>query len=421
MITKKAPARIETIEGIWKDSYETLSENEVSLIHRSLKVMLSEANEIREVKKASLLLSEKDFLFLVNQFENPITDFVSCFDFERIQNLSFRRNIAKYSYHILTCILNIIEKSKICDVSQTSLHLVKDKLYKSCQICLNYYFPSKAIKSLESCTFIDESVSSPTLYKKKDKTKTGDFNNYQNSHLLETPPKTSSKVGLYCNLPNPSPFHTAIGSPSNAQIEFKNDSNTRYNSYENLSVEFEGNKKDNTNNFNNNFLCDSEFFPREFQHPLPIEETKRRLKEKLMKKEANNLNKKIQFIKEINNVPNSTLNDKLQLCSSWGSENSGDNSDLQVEDLVSPCNGILKIKQKIQNVNDNMECTRIASELAETLTEPNRTKRIKKEIYQQSIERSIELVKSLGICYNLKPNILSKKMFHTIEQITDYF
>ncbi|KAK6587995.1 hypothetical protein RS030_71105 [Cryptosporidium xiaoi] len=409
MITRKPQLRLENIEGIWRNSDEVLLENEVSLIHRSLKIMLSEVNEIKEAKKTSLLLSEKEFLFLRNQFGYQINDFVCCFDFNRIQNLSLRRNIAKYSYHILTCILNIIEKSKVDNVAQTSLHLVKDRLYKSCKICLNYYFPSKAIKSLENCIPSDDSVLSPFS-----KTKIEAHNDNQNTNLTETPPKSSFRMRPNYKLPNPSPFHTSIESPSIGTIEFKNGSNTRYNSCENLSIEF--NKHEN-NNEDDLSLSNSEFFPKEFQHPLPIDETKRRLREKLMKKEVKNLNKKIEYNKEINN-PNSPFSGK-QLYSSWGSENS-DNSDLQIEDLVSSSNNTIKINQKILTINNNMECTRIASELAETLVEPNRTKRIKKETYQQSIERSIELLKSLGICYNLKPNILSKKMFHTIEQITDY-
>ncbi|TRY50878.1 Uncharacterized protein CTYZ_00001479 [Cryptosporidium tyzzeri] len=398
--------KLKGIEPIWKNSTDILSFEETSIIQKSLKHM---SNEIKELKECKQSLSYLEVVDIYKRFGDLINCFVTHFDFNRVKIFSQRRSIAKYSYHILICIINIIEDK--------SFQLDKEILVKSCQICLNYYFPSKAIKQMES-------NSNKSEFDLNSSSQRFDLNRSQD--LCSTPPRSSVSMDISNFLPNPSPFNLSLISPGSSSISIHQQPITRYNSSENCLSEY-------TNlhiqhNQEESFSCESEFFPNEFQLPMPIEEAKRRLREKLLRKEISDMkkqkNKEPDYQSDYSNL-SSPLKSK-SLLHSWGSEQS-DKSELHIEDLAGASsenpyksNKVVNIKHNLQTQSDFWESTKVAAQLAETLPEPHRTRRIRKEIYQQSIERSVELLKSLGICRNFRPSVLTKTMIHTVECIIDY-
>ncbi|OII73185.1 uncharacterized protein cubi_02417 [Cryptosporidium ubiquitum] len=401
----KPVIKLKGIEQIWKNSTDILSFEETSIIQKSLKHM---SNEIKELKECKQSLSNSEVLDIYKRFGDLINCFATHFDFNRVKILSQRRSIAKYSYHILICIINIIE--------DRSIQLDKESLIKSCQICLNYYFPSKAIKTIESNSCKTEFGLNGTI-EKTDSKRSLDFYN--------TPPRNSHTTDISNFFPNPSPFNLSLKSPLSSQNPNYYQSVTRYSSsenclsdYSNLQIQY---------NQEESFNCESEFFPSEFQFPMPIEEAKRRLREKLLRKEMSEI-KKLKSLESNQQTEYSNLNSPLKnksLVHSWGTEQS-DKSDLHIEDLVAPSinrhknSKIFSFGQNLQFQADLWESTKVAAQLAETLPEPYRTRRIRREIYQQSIERSVELLKSLEICNNFRPGVLTKTMIHTIERIIDY-
>lgn len=401
----KPVIKLKGIEQIWKNSTDILSLEETSIIQKSLKHM---SNEIKELKESKQSLSHSEVVDIYKRFGDLINCFVTHFDFNRAKVLSQRRSIAKYSYHILICIINIIE--------DRCVELDKESLIKSCQICLNYYFPSKAIKTIESNSYRTEFDLSKTIQKTESK-KSFDFYN--------TPPRNSLTMDISNFLPNPSPFNLSLRSPLSSQNPTSQQSLTRYSSSENCmfdypNLQIQCNQEESLN-------CESEFFPNKFQLPMPIEEAKRRLREKLLKKEMSEI-KKLKNLELNHQTEYNNLNSPLKIKSlihSWGSEQS-DKSDLHIDDLVASSsnphkNGkVFSSRQNIQFQPDLWESTKVASQLAETLPEPYRTRRIRREIYQQSIERSVDLLKSLQICNNFRPGVLTKTMMHTIERIIDY-
>ncbi|KAF7457083.1 hypothetical protein HWI79_2432 [Cryptosporidium felis] len=401
MTLLKPIIKLKSIDKIWKDSLDILSTDEVSLIQKSLKYM---SNEIKEVKDSKQPFSQAEISLVSQNFGDMINDFVTHFDFNRVIILSQRRSIAKYCYHILISLIDILESN--------SLNIDKESLFKSCQICLNYYFPSKALKNLES----HNQNSDPESYLPTNNLRS----NKSLDFIFKTPPRNLPTFEKLSTLPNPSPFNTSQRSPSRLQNSGSQHSITRYNSSENCLYE-DPNGLCNLNAFENPGF-ESEFFPNDFQFPMPIEEAKRRLREKLLKKEISGIRK--------SRCPNlgqefpQILRRNKSLFQSWGSEET-DKSDLQIEDL-GPSNILQKnIKLQTQRIKfpiqvDEWESTKVAAHLAETLPEPQRTRRIRKEIYQQSIWRSVELLKDLEVCQDLKPNVLTKTMFHTIENIIDY-
>lgn len=404
----KPVIKLKGIEQIWKNSTDILSPEEIAIIQKSLKHM---SNEVKELKESRKSLSYSEVFDIYNRFGDLINSFVAHFDFNRVKILAQRRSIAKYSYHILICIISIVE--------DRSPHFDKESLIKSCQTCLNYYFPSKAIRTFESNLSMPElemnnSARGPDSKKGPD--------------TYNTPPRSlSCSMDAPSLLPNPSPFHLSLKSPSSSKSQTQYQSVTRYNSSENCYSDFPNLRIPQSQE--ESFSCQSEFFPNEFQLPLPIEEAKRKLREKLLKKEMHECKKfkNLELSHQMANLhhPNSPQKRK-SLLHSWGSEHSDKSSDLHIEDLASysvssqKSNRALPFRQKLQLLPDLWESTKVAAQLAETLPEPHRTRRIRREIYQQSIERSIELLKSLKICNNFRPGVLTKTMIHTVEGIIDY-
>ncbi|KAH8584352.1 uncharacterized protein ELE39_002446 [Cryptosporidium sp. chipmunk genotype I] len=402
----KPVIKLKGIEQIWKNSTDILSLEEISIIQKSLKHM---SNEVKELKECKQSLSYSEVVDIYKRFGDLINCFVTHFDFNRVKIFSQRRSIAKYSYHILICIINIIE--------DRSFQLDKESLVKSCQICLNYYFPSKAIKQMES-------NSNRPEFDLNRNSQMIDLNRKQD--FYNTPPRSSVSIDISNFLPNPSPLNLSLKSPGSSSVPVHQQPVTRYSSSENCLYDYSNLYIQH--NQEEPFSCESEFFPNEFQLPMPIEEAKRRLREKLLRKEMSEMKK--HKIKDSDYQSDySSLSSPLKsksLLHSWGSEQS-DKSDLHIEDLAATSsdntyksNKVFSIKQNPQVQSDFWESTKVASQLAETLPEPYRTRRIRREIYQQSTERSVELLKSLGICKNFRPSVLTKTMIHTIERIIDY-
>ncbi|KAJ1613102.1 hypothetical protein OJ253_364 [Cryptosporidium canis] len=397
--------KLKGIEQIWKNSTDILSLEEISIIQKSLKCM---SNEVKDLKDSKKTLSYSEVFDVYNRFGELINCFVTHFDFNRVQTLSQRRSIAKYAYHILVCIINII--------GDRCPHLDKESLIKSCQICLNYYFPSKAIKTLES-------YPNKPDFETNDTTKWLDSNIYLDQY--GTPPRNAFSTDIANILPIPSPFNFSLASPSSSKNPTNYQSVTRHNSSENCFSDYPNLRIQADHE--ESLSGQSEFFPSEFQLPLPIEEAKRKLREKLLKKEMYE-SKKLKNLEFGQQQDLSHLNSPFKnksLFHSWGSDQS-DKSDLQVEDLVGYSINSQKsskgfnFRRRPQFQPDVWESTKVAAQLAETLPEPHRTRRIRREIYQQSIERSVELLKSLEICNNFRPGVLTKTMIHTVEGIIDY-
>ncbi|KAL7066090.1 hypothetical protein ACR3K2_34750 [Cryptosporidium serpentis] len=430
---------LELLENICKTESPILTNNEIVNIHKYLKKIV----DLLKGYRSELSLSRVDVLEIYNLYGISLNNFVTNFNFCRIRSQESRRSIAKYSYYILICIIDI--------VSQIGEERLKVNLVRSCHICLKYYIPSKALSAMcnldkKKSLLLIESPINNLNYSEVDK--------YE-SIVTRTPiaERRNTILDSPICIPSPSPFHGK--SPINCLYETtysqKYDNNvTRYNIPSGIFTDSPKLVIENTNHKSFDFadISDSEFFPKSFVSPLPIVEMKQKMIQKKKKAESlqnfANLKNTVRPLEEDNalyldiqeqeqeQIPSSCtidnskpyidLNKYMGLYNSWESSKS-DKSDLQIEDLASFSHlSMTSLRNKNYSnhiYNDLWEAAEIAAELAESLPEPQRTLRIRREVYQQSVDRSVELMMNLGVCHHLRPTVLSKTMYHTIECILD--
>ncbi|OII76387.1 hypothetical protein cand_027100 [Cryptosporidium andersoni] len=426
---------LELLENICKTE-SLLTNNEIVNIHKCLKKIA----DFLKGYRGKLSLFRVDVLEIYNLYGISLDNFVTNFNFCRIRSQESRRSIAKYSYYILICIIDI--------VSRVGEERLKVNLVRSCHICLKYYIPSKALSAMCS---LDKKKSLLPIESPINKLNDSEVDKYE-SIGTRTPitERRNTILDSPICIPSPSPFHGK--SPVNYLYEttyiqkYDNDV-TKYNIPSGIFTDSPKLVIENVNHKSFDFtdISDSEFFPKSFASPLPIVEMKQKM---IQKKKAEslqnfaNLRNTVRSLEEDNTlyldiqeqeqIPSSCkinnsktyigLNKHMGLNHSWESSRS-DKSDLQIEDLASFSHlSMTSLRNKNYSnhiYNDLWEAAEIAAELAESLPEPQRTLRIRREVYQQSVDRSVELMMNLGVCHHLRPTVLSKTMYHTIECILD--